>query len=87
LCAFLEFLLGNGPEYDFDDIDCYSLSRMCFHIDGDGPVDNAPELMPLDQSPRSHVNYLWEKVACLHAWQVYLEAVKAELERQRQELA
>ena len=28
LCAFLEILLGNGPEYNSDDIDCYALPCM-----------------------------------------------------------
>jgi hypothetical protein len=42
LRAFLEVLLGDGPEYDSDDIDCYALPHMCFHI------DDAPKLMPPD---------------------------------------
>ena len=48
LCTFLEVLLGNGPEYDSDEIDYYAPPRMCYHIDGEDPVEEAPELMPLD---------------------------------------
>jgi hypothetical protein len=38
---------------------------MCYHINGEAPTEEAPELTPLDQSPRSHMNYLREKFACL----------------------
>jgi len=77
-CAFLEVLSGNGPKYDFDDIDCYAPPCMCFHIDIEDHVNDAPELQ---------VDYLREKAAHLQAWQVDLEATEAEPERQRQELA
>jgi hypothetical protein len=50
--------LGNGPEYDSDDIDSYALARMCYYIDGEVLADEVPELTPLDLSPRSRVNYL-----------------------------
>jgi hypothetical protein len=43
--------------------------------------------MSSDQSPCSHMNYLQEKATRLQAWQVDLEAVEAELELRRQELA
>jgi hypothetical protein len=43
--------------------------------------------MPLDQSPHSHVAYLQEKADHLRARQVNLEAVEAELERQRLDFA
>jgi hypothetical protein len=56
LCAFLEILLGNDPEYDSDDLDCYASPRLCFHIDDKNLVDDAPELMALDQSPSSRMN-------------------------------
>jgi hypothetical protein len=58
-------LSRNGPEYDSEDIDCYALPHVCYHIDGEDPIEEALELMPLDQSPRSHANYLWEKEARL----------------------
>jgi hypothetical protein len=61
LCTFLEILSRNSSEYDSDDIDYYSVSLKCFHIDGDNPADDAPELMPPDQSPRSRAEYLGEK--------------------------
>jgi hypothetical protein len=51
LGVFLEILSGNGSEYNSDDVDYYSPSRECFHIDGDNPVDDA----------------LREKAARLHA--------------------
>jgi hypothetical protein len=63
LCTFLEILLGNGPEYDSGNVDYYSLSCECFHIDNDNLVDDAPKLMSLNQSPRSHMKYLQEKAA------------------------
>jgi hypothetical protein len=56
LRAFLEILLRNGSEYDSDDLDCYASPRMCFHIDGENPVVDAPELMMPDQSPSNHTN-------------------------------
>ena len=48
LCTFLEILLGNGLEYDSDDIDCYAPPRMCYHIDGEVLVEEAPRLTPLN---------------------------------------
>jgi hypothetical protein len=54
---------------------------MCFHINGDGPIENTPELTLSDQSPLSHTNILWENAACLQAWQVDLEVAKVGLER------
>lgn len=66
LQTFLEILSRNGPEYDSNSIDCYSLSRECFHIDGEIPADEAPELTSLDlMSPRSHAKYLREKAVRL----------------------
>jgi hypothetical protein len=59
---------------------------MCYHIDGEDPIEEVPMLTPPDQSPRSSANYLQEKVARLHAQQVDLEAAEAELKLQRQEL-
>jgi CRISPR/Cas system CSM-associated protein Csm5 (group 7 of RAMP superfamily) len=41
-------LSGNGMEYDSDDLDYYALSHMCSHIDGNNPIDDAPELMSSD---------------------------------------
>jgi hypothetical protein len=35
---------------------------MCYHIDGEVPIEEAPELTPSDLSPCSRVNYLQEKV-------------------------
>jgi hypothetical protein len=58
LRTFLEILSRNGPECDFDDIDCYAPPRMCYHIDGKVPTEEAPELMPPDLSPYSCTNYL-----------------------------
>ena len=40
----LEILSGNGPEYDSDDIDCYTLPYMCYHIDGEVLAEEAPGL-------------------------------------------
>jgi hypothetical protein len=62
LCTILEILLGNGLEYNSDDIDCYAPSHMCYHIDDEVPVEEAPELTPLDLSPYSRANYLQGKV-------------------------
>jgi hypothetical protein len=56
---------------------------MCYHIDGKVPLEEAPELTSLDQSPHSHAIYLQEKTDHLRALHVDLEAVEAELERQR----
>ena len=78
--TFLEILSGNGPEYDFDDIDCYTLPRMCYHINSEVPTAKAPKLTPPDLSPRSRMNYLQEKADRLRAEQVDLEATEVELE-------
>ena len=48
LRTFLEILLGNGLEYDSDDIDCYAPPCMCCHIDGEVPTEEALELTPPD---------------------------------------
>jgi hypothetical protein len=37
-------LSRNGSEYDFNDINYYSPSRVCFDIDSDNLAKNAPEL-------------------------------------------
>ena len=58
LCTFLEILSGSDSEYDSDDVDYSASPRMCYHIDGEVLVEEAPRLMPLDQSPRSHMAYL-----------------------------
>ena len=83
LRTFLDILLGNDPEYDSDDIDCYAPPHMCYHIDGEVLVEEAPRLTPLDQSPHSHMAYLQEKEDHLRAQQVDLEGIEAELECQR----
>ena len=48
LRTFLKILSGNDLEYDFDDIDCYALPRMCYHIDGEDPIEEVPVLTPPD---------------------------------------
>jgi hypothetical protein len=78
-CTFLEILSGNAPKYD-SDIDHYTPAN---HINGDVSPEEAPELTPLDQSPYNDTIYPQEKADHLRAWQVDLEAVEAELERQR----
>jgi hypothetical protein len=83
LRTFLEILSGNNLEYDSDDIDCYTPSRMCYHTDGELLLEEVPGLMPPDQSPRSRAIYLQEKADRLRARQVDLEAAEAELECQR----
>ena len=67
LRTFLEILLGNGLEYDSDDINCDAPPSMCYHIDGKDPIEEAPRLTPPDQSPRSHAAYLQEKADHLRA--------------------
>jgi hypothetical protein len=57
--------IGNGLEYDSDDIDCYAPPRMCYHINGEDPAEEAPMLTLPYQSPQSRVNYLQEKAAHL----------------------
>ena len=47
LRTFLEILLGNGLEYDSDDIDCYALPHMCYYIDGEVPTNEVLKLRPL----------------------------------------
>jgi hypothetical protein len=48
LHAFLKILSGNGPEYDYDDIDYNDPPCMCYHIDNEVQYEEAPGLMPLD---------------------------------------
>ena len=64
LCTFLEILSGNDSEYNSDDIDCYAVPRMCYHIDSKVLAEEAPELTPLDQSPCSHAAYLQKEEDC-----------------------
>ena len=45
LCTYLEILLGNGPEYDSDDIDYNNSPLMCYHIDDEVQPDEEPRLM------------------------------------------
>jgi len=54
LRTYLKIPSGNSLEYNSDDIDCYAPPRMCYHINGEDTVEEAPELMPLDQSPYNH---------------------------------
>jgi hypothetical protein len=61
LRTFLEFLLQNDSGYDSDDIDYGAPPRMCYQIDGEVLAEEAPRLMPSDQSPRSYTTYLKEK--------------------------
>ena len=65
LRTFLEILSENGPEYDSDDINYYASPCMCYHIDGEDPIKEAPELTTPNQSPNSRANYLREKAARL----------------------
>jgi hypothetical protein len=46
LHAFLKILLGNGLEYDFDDIDFCALPHMCYHINSEVLAEEAPGLTP-----------------------------------------
>jgi hypothetical protein len=48
LRAFLEILLGNSPEYNSDDLNCYASPCMCFHINGQNLVNDTPKLMTPD---------------------------------------
>ena len=68
LRAFLEVLSGNGPEYDSDDVNYDAPPCMCYHIDVDDLAEEAPGITPPNQSPRSHMAYLQEKVDHLRAW-------------------
>ena len=61
LRTFLKILSSNGSEYDSDDINCYTLPHMCYHINGKVLDEEAPRLTPMDWSPHSHAAYLWEK--------------------------
>jgi hypothetical protein len=45
LRTFFEILSGNYTVYDSDNIDYHSPCHLCFHINGDGPIDNPPKLM------------------------------------------
>ena len=87
LCTFLNILSGNGPDYDFDDINYNDPPCMCHHTDIEVLPKEAPRLTLPDQSPRNHVAYLQEKEDRLRARQVDLEATEAELECQRRDLA
>jgi hypothetical protein len=44
LRTFLKVLSRNSPEYDSDDIDYYTLPRMCYYVNGEVLADEAPEL-------------------------------------------
>ena len=74
--------MGNGLEYDSNDIDYDAPPCMCYHVDGDDHAEKAPRLTPPDESPCSRVAYLQEKADRLCARQVDLEAIEAELECQ-----
>jgi hypothetical protein len=58
-------LLGDDLEYDSDDIGCYAPPCMSYHIDDEDPIEEAPELTLLDQSPLSRMNYHREKATHL----------------------
>lgn len=58
LRTFLDILLGNGPKYDSDDIDCYAPLHMRYRTNGECPIGRAPELMPSDQGPCSPMSCL-----------------------------
>jgi hypothetical protein len=83
LRTFLEILSGNGPKNDSNDIDCYTSTCMCYHIDGEVLAEEALGLTPPDHSPCSRSAYLQEKEERLRARQVDLETTEAELEHQR----
>jgi hypothetical protein len=67
LRVFLKILSGNGPKYNFDDINYNDPPRMCYHIDGEVQPEEALGLTPPDQSSHSRAAYLQEKADCLHA--------------------
>ena len=46
LRTILEILSGNGLEYDSDNIDYYAPPRMCYHIDSEVLVEEAPRPTP-----------------------------------------
>jgi hypothetical protein len=48
LHTFLEILLGNGLEYDSDDIDYNGPPHIFYHIDGEVLPNEAPRLTPPD---------------------------------------
>ena len=58
LHTLLEILSRNNLEYDSNDIDRSALPHMCYHINGEVLAEEAPGLMPSDQSPRNHAAYL-----------------------------
>ena len=58
LHMFLEILSGNGPEYDSDNIIYNTPPHICYHIDGEVLLEEAPRLMPSDLSPCSRAAYL-----------------------------
>jgi hypothetical protein len=67
LRTFLKILSRNSLEYDSDDIDCYTLPRMCYYINGEVLANETPELTPPELSPHSLTNYFQEKVDRLRA--------------------
>ena len=67
LRTFLEILSRKGPEYDSDDIDCYTMPCMCYHIDSEAQPEEALRLTPPDQRPHSRAPYLQEKADRLRA--------------------
>ena len=66
LRTFLEIFSGNGLVYDSDDINYNAPPCTCYHI-SENPIEEAPELTPPDQSPRSRAICLQEKAARLWA--------------------
>jgi hypothetical protein len=79
----LRSFLGNGPEYDSDDIDYNAPLCMCYNINDKGLAEEAPMLMPSDWSPHSCTTYLLEKADRLQGRRVDLETAEAKLKRQR----
>ena len=55
LRTFIEILLGNSLEYDSNNIDCYTLPCMCYHIDSEVLAEVVLGLTRQDQSPCSRV--------------------------------
>ena len=46
LCAFLEILSWNDSEYESNDINYHAPPRICYHINGEVLLEEAPRLMP-----------------------------------------
>jgi hypothetical protein len=61
LRAFLESLLGEGPEYNSDSIYSDASSRMSYHISNDDQSEEATGLTPPNLSSRSRATYLIKK--------------------------